>query len=234
MTEQEDWFSLNTVLAVINPAFCSVSNLSSSAWPVQWDLCVLWADAELFPNVLLSKAKGFGVSLKLHEWVCNASYDMLTTPTLHAMSFLTCFSSQVFAGTGSVLLGTRAKPEQGMGMSGPQPKHFIIRIPFSPANSTLLMRIWVHASLLVYIYPWPRCCFPTVNTSSPVLGTLKERISPPSTRARGVKWIPSNWCHMPRHKGLMFLNVESQHMFVPTLIFYMFFASLKPTANSCH
>lgn len=169
-------------MAVTNLALCSVSNLSSSAWPVQWDLCVPWADAELFPNVLLSKAKGFGVSLKLHVWVCNTGYDVLTTPTLHAMSFLTCFSSQVFAGTGSVLLGTRAKPVQGKGMSGPQTKHFIIWIPFSQASSTLLMRIWVHASLLVYIYPWPRCCFPTVNTSSPVLGTLKEFLPPPQVQ----------------------------------------------------
>lgn len=158
---------------------------------------------------------------------------MPATPTLRAMGFVTCFSSQVFAGTGSVLFRTRAKPVQGMWMSRPQPKHFIVWIPFSQANSTLLMRISVHASLPVYIYPWPRCCCPTANTSSPVLRTLKlkERIFPPLHVRDGQ--VNSHKL-VPRAKAQRLEFFQSQHMFVPTLMLYMFFASLKPLANSCH
>lgn len=169
-------------MAVTILALCTVTNLSSGAWPVQQDLWVPWTDAELFPNASLSEAKGFGVSFRLLVWVCNTKCNMPTHPTLHAMGFLTCFSSQVFAGTSSVLFGTRAKPVQGMWKSGPQPKHFFVWISLSQANASLLTRTWVHASLPVYIYPWPRCCFPTANTSSPVLRTLKlkKEFFPPS------------------------------------------------------
>lgn len=108
----------------------------------------------------------------------NTRYNMLKTPPLRAMGFVTRFSSQVFAGTGSELFETRAKPVDVRASV----QTFYCMDPLLPGQ----FHISVHASLPVYIYPWPRCCFSTASTSSPVLRTLKlkERIFPPSTCVR--------------------------------------------------
>lgn len=108
--------------------------------------------------------------------VCNTSYSVFTNPTLSVMGFLTHFNLQTSSVTGSMLVGTRVKPAQSTQMSRSQLQTFhgmeLLLSGQCPSPNT---DVGTWASLPVYIYPWPRCYFPTMNTSSPVPMALKQR-----------------------------------------------------------